>query len=103
MEIFWDRPDENGIVYTKEAIKEAITSFQKEMPIVFRDNEKYPEGVVVGKTLEETISPLFDEEKKTCSFSVKGVFYFGGTACEVKINEENTVSKMQVLEVGISV
>ena len=33
-----DRPDKNGVMYTKEAIEKAINNFPTNLPIIYKDN-----------------------------------------------------------------
>lgn len=35
----FDKPDSNGIIYKKDAVKNAINKFKTELPIIYRDND----------------------------------------------------------------
>ena len=56
-----NKPDSNGVVYTKEAIEDAINNLRKNLPIVYADNET--EARAVGVTTGNSHIVIWDEKK----------------------------------------
>lgn len=96
------RPDKNGIVYTREALEKATDSFNRNVPIIYRDNDKYEDGVVIGNTIGETCTALWDDEHNVCELVFDGVVYFGGTECIINAMKEGVVTDFDIVSVGIS-
>lgn len=80
----FDKPNSNGIIYTKDTIKNVINKFKTELPIIYRDNDSVKNGVVIGNTMEGLSSVSLDDKAKTCKIIIDGALYFGGTECIVK-------------------
>lgn len=98
----FDKPNSNGIIYTKDAVKNAINKFKTELPIIYRDNDSVKNGVVIGNTMEGLSSVSWYDKAGTCKIIIDGVFYFGGTECIVNQIHEGTVSDFNIVSVGLS-
>lgn len=96
------RPDKNGIVYSKEAVKKAVSSFSGNLPIIYRGNDADREGVVIGNTVGETCSTLWDNEHQVCEVIVNGNVYYGGTECIVNEIKDGVVTDFNIISVGLS-
>ena len=96
------RPDKNGVMYSKEAIEKAISDFDGKMPILYQDNDLCKDGVVVGNTIGETCSVLWDDENQVCEVIVNGNLYYGGTECIVNEIKDNVVTDFRITSVGLS-
>lgn len=46
----FDRPNRDGIVFTKEAIENAINNAPTNIPIIYRDNKNEFDNKVIGTT-----------------------------------------------------
>lgn len=94
----FDKPNSDGIIYTKDAVKNAINKFKTELPIIYRDNDSVKNGVVIGNTMEGLSSVSWD----ACKTTIDGVLYFGGTECIVNQIHEGIVSDFNIVSVGLS-
>lgn len=100
--ILFDRPDKNGVVYSREAIEKAVSDFDGKLPILYRDNDLCKDGVVIGNTLGETCSVLWDDEQQVCEVIVNGNLYYGGTECIVNEIKNGVVTDFRITSVGLS-
>ena len=98
----FDKPNSNGIIYTKDAVKNAINKFKTELPIIYRDNDSVKNGVVIGNTMKGLSSVSWDDKAKTCKIIIDGVLYFGGTECILNQIHEGIVSDFDIVSVGLS-
>ena len=96
------RPDKNGVMYSKEAIEKAIKDFDGKLPILYRDNDSCKDGVVVGNTVGETCSVLWDDEQQICEVIVNCNLYYGGTECIVNEIKDGVVTDFCITSVGLS-
>lgn len=96
------RPDKNGVMYSKEAIEKAISDFEGKIPIVYRDNDSFKDGVVIGNTIGETCSVLWDDENQVCEVIINGNLYYGGTECIVNEIKDGVVTDFRITSVGLS-
>ena len=96
------RPDKNGVMYSKEAIEKAIEDFYGKLPILYRDNDSCKDGVVVGNTVGETCSVLWDDERQVCEVIINGNLYYGGTECIVNEIKDGVVTDFRITSVGLS-
>ncbi len=97
-----NRPDKNGVVYSKEAIEKAIDSFNGKLPIIYRDNDANKDWAVLGNIIGETSSVLWDEKHQTCEVVVNGNLYYGGTECIVNEIKDGVVTDFDIVSVGLS-
>lgn len=97
-----DSADENGIVYSKEAIEKAIPSFRN-AAIVFRDNEESDGKQIVGALDDDYPDVEWDYENGVCNITVKGFAFHGGTECRVNDLHNNTIHSFEVVGVGLSI
>lgn len=88
-----NEPDKNGIMYTEEAIKNALKN-NVNLPIEFIPDtgQRYTLGSV--KNVE------YREENGQSYYYVTGTIFFGGT-CETVTMEDFTVKSMEICSIGI--
>lgn len=98
----YGRPNKNGVVYTKEAIEKAITSFEGELPIIYRGNNSVKGGMAVGNTVGETCSVLWDDEQQVCEVIVNGNAYCGGADIIANEIKDGAVTDFRITSVGLS-
>ena len=73
----FDRPDLNGVSYSKEAIERMTQQMHINNPIVFRTNEE-DNPKVIGHTTGNFQEEDFDYENGVCKFTINGIIYYGG-------------------------
>lgn len=96
------RPDQNGVVYSREAIEKAISDFNGKLPILYQDNDLCKDGVVVGNTIGETCSVLWNDEQQVCEVIVNGNLYYGGADIIANEIKGNVITDFNIISVGIS-
>ena len=94
--------DKNGVIYSREAVEKAISDFNGKLPILYRDNDSCKDGVVVGNTVGETCSVLWDDERQVCEIIVNGNLYYGGTECIVNEIKDGVITDFRIISVGLS-
>ena len=103
MYIPFDRPDENGNIYTREAVKKAIYNYNNEnLPIIYRNNETDSDGEVLGST---EISPnvIWDDEEQLCKVEFDGVIFYGGTGCIINdMTKDGEIKDFKITCIGLS-
>lgn len=95
-------PDKNGVMYSKEAIEKAISDFGGKLPIIYRDNDANKEGTVLGNTVGETCSVLWDDEHQVCEVVVNGNVYYGGADIIANEIKDGAVTDFRITSVGLS-
>lgn len=96
------RPDKNGVMYSKEAIEKAVDDFHGKLPILYRDNDLCKDGVVIGNTVGETCSMLWDDKYQVCEVIVNGNLYYGGAECLVNETRDGVVTDFNITSIGLS-
>lgn len=96
------RSDNNGVIYSREAIEKAISDFNGKLPILYRDNDSCKDGVVVGDTVGEICSVLWDDERQVCEVIVNGNLHYGGIECIVNEIKDGVVTDFHITSVGLS-
>lgn len=97
-----DKPDANGIIYTEEAIENALNSLRANLPIVFsesmEDNEK-----VIGATGSSHIAH-WDYENKVCNVTIDGVLFYSGA--EIVVNDmtkDGEITDFRIASIGLTI
>lgn len=100
IEFPFNKPDLNGVMYTKEAVENAVNNFSK-VPIIFSSNDG--ESKIIGSTIGDSYAVTVDEENGVCKFTVDGVIYSGGTECiNVEFNLEDKIDSFEICSIGFS-
>ena len=97
-----DKPDCNGIVYTEEAIKNAVNNLHKNLPIVYRDNEGVIDGMVIGTTTGNSHLVSWDFENQICNLTIDGVIFYSGAEEIVNEIKDGKVTDFEIVSIGIS-
>ena len=81
----FDKPNKNGSIFTEEAVENAISSLNTNLPIIYKDNKNRFQDKVIGATA--SISPIvnWDFENKVCKMMIDGVVFHCGA--EIIVNE----------------
>ena len=98
-----NRPDGNGVIYTKEAIEKAIDNFNYGMPIIYRDDvdSLVDNAKVVGFT-KSFSDVTWDDENQVCKMTLDGVVFYGGTDCVFNEIKDGIVKDFRITSVGLS-
>ena len=96
----YDQPDKNGNIYTKEAVEEAVNNFNKNLPIIFRDES---ERKVIGTTTGDSHTATWDFENQVCNLTVNGEVFFGGTESEYTFDrDKGKIVNFEIVGLGLS-
>lgn len=96
----YEVPDANGIIYTKEAVKNAFANGISNIPIKYMDNDGYE--TIVGYTSKEPVIPEWDDFNGVLKVKVNGTIYFAGTHCIVNEMSDGIVNDFEITSIGIS-
>ena len=94
----YDQPDNNGDIYTKEAVEKAVNNLHKYIPIIFRSES---EEKVIGTTTNDSLITTWDYENQVCKLTVNGEVFFGGTECIADIDNGKIVN-FEIVGIGLS-
>lgn len=95
----FDQPDKNGVIYTREAIMNALQNAQAGLPIIqYLDNDTLQ---AIGITTCKPYAIQFDGDAQICCYSVDGKIFFGGTECDADI-EDGIVKSFEITGYGFS-
>ena len=86
-----NKPDGNGVIYTKEAVEKAVREFDGGVPLMMVKDEI---GTVIGHIEKLELSNNYE-------VTAHGICYFGGT-CEEGDVKDNTITDFRFLSFGIS-
>lgn len=98
----FEHPDKNGVIYSKQAVEQAVSALQGKLPILYRDNEVCPDGKVIGHTVGDTASILWDDDYQVCEVILNAVVCCGGTECIVKGINDGIVTDFEITAIGMS-
>ena len=98
----YDHPDKNGVVYSKQAVEKAISDLQGKLHILYQDNSVCQNGKVIGHTIGDTMSVLWDDDYRVCEVVLGAVVYHGGTECIVKTSDDGVITDFEITALGIS-
>ena len=97
----YDRPNRNGVIYTQEAVENAVNNLHKNLPIIYRDSDKEIGGINIGNTTGQSHIVTWDFKNKVCNLTVDGVICGGP---EYIINETNNgvITDFKITGFGLS-
>ena len=98
----FDKPDKNGNIYSEEAVKNAVNNLSKGLPIIYRDNESYSDGKIIGNTTGESHIVTYNFDDQICNVTVDGIIYAGGTSCVVNEINEKVITDFRITGIGLS-
>ena len=100
-----DRPDQNGRIYTTEAVLKACTKEKLDkLPLIFRDQDREK---VIGIVFSDDLKVIRDADNKVYRINVDGFIHYGGTECYVNRmhkneNGETVIDDFTITGFGIS-
>ena len=96
-----DKPDANGIVYTEEAVENAINNLQSKLPILFKESENAEENVIGATGTQCIVS--WDFENQVCKLTIEGIVFYSGA--EIIVNEmtkDGTITDFRIVSIGLT-
>lgn len=97
-----DKPDANGIIYTEEAIENALNNLRKNLPIVYKENAETDEKVI-GSTTGDSHIVIWDFDNQICKVTVDGVIFHSGAEIIVNEIEDGKISDFRITSIGLTV
>ena len=96
------KPDCNEVIYTEEAIKNALTNFQTYLPILYKENTEI-DAKVIGTTIDKPYTVIWDYDNQVCKVSIDGVVFYGGCGMTVnEITEDGKISDFKITSIGLT-
>jgi len=99
----FDRPDCNGVVYTEEAVANALNNLQKNLPILYKKDVETDE-VVIGTTTGDSHIVTWDFDNQVCKLTVDGVIFYSGA--EIIVNEmtkDGKITDFRIASIGLTI
>ena len=96
-----NKPDCNGVVYTKEAVEQAINNLQTNIPIVFKEDIKSNEKII-GSTTGTSHIVTWDFDNQVCNVTVEGILFYSGAEIFVNEIEDGKVSDFRIASIGLT-
>ncbi len=96
----YGQPDRNGVIYSKDAIKNAFDKGVSCIPIIYIDNDGNES--VIGCTKNERVVTEWDDSNGVCKVKVNGTVFFAGTSCIVNKVTDGVVEDFEITSIGIS-
>lgn len=96
-----NKPDGNGVIYTRDAVESAVNNLRKNLPIVYADNEC--EARAIGVTTGDSHIVTWDEENQVCNVTVDGIVFYSGASIIVDEIEDGKVSSFEITSFGLTI
>lgn len=93
-----NKKDKNGVIYSKQAVENALKNATARLPIVFRANE---DDRIIGITTSKPYAILHAKDGQYIEYTVDGKIFVGGTEETVEINN-GVVDSMNIVSIGMS-
>ena len=97
-----NKPDCNGVMYTKEAVENAVNNLNTNLPIIYRDNEKEIDGMVIGTTTGTSHIVTWDHDNQVCNMVIDGVVFYGGAELVVNEIKDGVITDFSFSGIGLS-
>ena len=101
LEIPFDKPDCNGIVYTEEAIKQAFSNLHTSLPIIYADTET--ERKCIGVTNKDNYVMDWDFEKRVYKLTVNGIIFHTGADIIVNEMKDGKITNFEIRSIGLTI
>lgn len=92
--ISYDKLNDSGCIFTKEAVEDTVKNLQTNLPIMFEDR-------VIGTTTGETHITTWDNENQVCNLTIDGVIFNGGSEWFVETADDK-VTSMEIIGFSIA-
>ena len=97
-----DKQDCNGVIYTEEAVENALNNLQKNLPILYKGNTE-TDAVVIGATTGDSHIVIWDSEHQLCKLTVDGVLFYSGADIIVNEIEDGKISDFRIASIGLTI
>ena len=96
----YDQPDNNGNIYTKEAVEKAVNNLHKYLPLIYKSKS---EEKVIGTITGDSNIATWDFENQVCNLTLDGEIFFGGTNSECIFDrEKGKIVNFEIVGIGFS-
>lgn len=96
-----DKPDANGIVYTEEAVENAINNLQSRLPILFKESKETEEKVIGATGTSHIVS--WDPDNQVCKLTIEGiVFYSGADIIVNEMTKDGKITDFRIANIGLT-
>lgn len=96
-----DRPDANGVIYTKEAVENAINNLDRHLPILYKENAETDEQVIGSMVgLAPDITYVSDDQ---VNITIDGVIFYSGA--DIIVNEmtkDSKITDFRIVSIGLT-
>lgn len=96
-----NKPDCNGIVYTEEALKQAVDKLRTKLSIVYVDDENNRK--CIGTTTGDTHIVDWDSENQVCRLTVDGVVFYAGADIIVNKMENGKITDFEIVSISLTI
>lgn len=96
-----DNPDKNGVVYTKEAVENALNNLQTNLPIVYKGDVEEEESLI-GVTTGKTHIVSWDSDNQVCKVTIDGTLYYSGAEIVVNEIENGEITDFRIKSIGLT-
>ena len=97
-----DRPDGNGVIYTKEAIERAVNNLPTNLPIVYGENE-CNDAKIIGATIGNSHIVTWDFENQVCKLTIEGLIFYSGAEIFVNEIEDGKITDFEIRSIGLTI
>ena len=88
-----DKPDKNGVIYSKEALTNAFANARNKPLITYTsEGVQVPIGIINGAT-------IYEEEQLHAE--IRATVFFGGTCEEITKDSNDIVTEMTITGIGL--
>ena len=94
-----DRPNRNGVVYTKEAIEKIIDSFNDNRPITYGSGNDLDCKVVGVAKLPPNV--IWDDEHQICKMIIDGIVFNSGIEYVINEIDDGKIKDFRITGVGL--
>lgn len=96
-----DRPDANGVTYTKEAVENAINNLDRHLPILYKENAETDEQVIGSMVgLAPNITYVSDNQ---VNITIDGVIFYSGAGIIVnEMTKDGKITDFRIVSIGLT-
>jgi hypothetical protein len=95
-----DKPDANGIMYSEEAVENALNNLQPYLPILFKESTETDAKVIGATGTSHIVS--WDYDNKVCNVTIDGVVFYSGADIIVNEMEDGKITDFRIASIGLT-
>lgn len=97
------KPDCNGVIYTEEAIENALSNLKTNLPIMYKENTE-TDAKVIGATTGTSHIVNWDFENQICKVTIDGILFYSGAEIIVNdITKDGEVTDFRIAAIGLTI